>query len=500
MSIRTKLLVSQMVMTLISILLLVVMNFYIPESFMRGLQNNFNVSDNANKPPVKPLNKQAPSDNAGINIKDITSRNFRDSQDIKYIKGIDKNLNKTEKGIIVRKGNRIVYVSSLFKKTNVTKELPPFGTFFEQPQNQNFDADGKMKPYIIKQKDVYFKDGTTGSVFLVIKTRHIVQPFNRSVQYSLIIMALFIMIINIIIIRYITKGIINPIESLKNAARQIKNSNLNYVVEVKSKDELGELCSDFEDMRIKLKESVEIQRQYELNRTELISNISHDLKTPITSIKGYIEGVLDGVANSPEKVEKYLRTAYSKVNDVDLLIDELFLFSKLDLKKLPFDFENVNIIEYLEDCYVDLQLDAEEKNITIEYNVETKGYPMVKADRDKLKRVITNIVENSIKYMGKEEGRILLNLKEEEDHVIIKIQDNGQGISEDSVPFVFERFYRSDASRNSSTGGSGLGLAIVKRIVEEHGGKIWAESIEGVGTSMLFTLNKVTNNDEEGKV
>lgn len=482
MSIRLKLLLSQMIMALIPIALLIVMNFFIPASFIRGLENNFN-----KRPPAKPGAAKVRE----LNVTQITSMNFKTKSDFDNVKEIDEQLNQLDQGIVIRKNNKIIYKSSFLNKSNIEKQLPKFGVFFEEGGTGPSMQNGEVRPYIIKQKDIYFKDGSTGSVFLIIKTKPIVQPFNRTVQYLLAMLAVVVILINGIIIIIITRGIIKPIESLKKAARQIKNSNLNYELKSTSKDELGELCNDFEEMRIKLKESLELQQQYELNRVELISNISHDLKTPITSIKGYIEGVIDGVANSPEKVEKYLKTAYAKVNAMDLLIDELFLFSRLDLKKLPFDFEQVNIREYLEDCYAELLLDAEEKNIVLNYDVETEGQPIVLADRDKLHRVITNIVGNAIKYMGKDYGQISINLKDDGEYVVIKIQDNGQGISQESLPFIFDRFYRTDSSRNSSTGGSGLGLAIVKRIVEEHNGRIWAESIEGVGTSIFFTLNKV---------
>jgi signal transduction histidine kinase len=192
-------------------------------------------------------------------------------------------------------------------------------------------------------------------------------------------------------------------------------------------------------------------------------------------------------------MDKYIKTIYNKSSDLDSLIDELFLFSKLDLNKLPFNFEKIDLCAYLEDCMDDLRFDLEKKNISLNFNDKCKKTYKVSADREKLKRVITNIIGNSVKYMDKELGQINVNLKHSDEYVIIEIRDNGKGISKDSLSFVFDRFYRADPSRNRTTGGSGLGLSIAKKIIEDHGGTIWAKSEENIGTSIFFTLKKVIN-------
>jgi signal transduction histidine kinase len=281
-----------------------------------------------------------------------------------------------------------------------------------------------------------------------------------------------------------------PLKALKRAAEQIKEGNLEYVVKSDSKDEIGELFVAFEQMRGKLKHSVDLQLQYEENRKELISNISHDLKTPVTSIKGYVEGILDGVADTPDKLDKYIKTIYAKATDMDRLIDELFLFSKLDLHNLPFHFEKVDLVSFLEDCTEELYFDMNEKGISLALDTAKDASFMVAADREKLKRVILNVLENAVKYMDQPQGIISIQLTEQEDWVLVQIKDNGQGIPAEALPHIFERFYRADPSRNSTTGGSGLGLAIVKQIIEGHGGEIRAASEVGVGTSIYFTLKK----------
>jgi signal transduction histidine kinase len=289
---------------------------------------------------------------------------------------------------------------------------------------------------------------------------------------------------------FVSRSIVRPLKALKRAAEQIKDGNLDYVVKSNSTDEIGELFVAFEQMRGKLKHSIDLQLQYEENRKELISNISHDLKTPVTSIKGYVEGILDGVADTPDKLDKYVKTIYAKATDMDRLIDELFLFSKLDLHNVPFHFEKVDLSRFLEDCTEELQFDLNEKGISLTFNLPKDTAFQVVADREKLKRVVLNLLENAVKYMDQPQGHIIIRLLEQEDLVLVQIKDNGQGIPEDALPYIFERFYRADPSRNSNTGGSGLGLAIVKQIIEGHGGEIRATSEIGVGTSIFFTLKK----------
>jgi signal transduction histidine kinase len=245
-------------------------------------------------------------------------------------------------------------------------------------------------------------------------------------------------------------------------------------------------------MRIHLKELIEVKMQYETNSRELLSNISHDLKTPLTTIKGYAEGIIDGVADSPEKLDRYIRTIYTKANDMSALVDELSMFAKLDNNSIPYNFQIVEISDYFNDCVDDLSFELEVKNITLEYENQLKDSCKVIVDREQLKRAIHNIIGNSDKYMDKENRRVLIRIIEQLEFVQIEIEDNGAGISEKDLPNIFERFYRADASRNTQKGGSGLGLAIVQKIIKEHGGVIWASSELGTGTTIYFTVMKWT--------
>ena len=243
-------------------------------------------------------------------------------------------------------------------------------------------------------------------------------------------------------------------------------------------------------MRRRLKENSEEKIQNDEDSKELIRNICHDLKTAITAIKGYVEGIMDGVASSPEKLEKYVRTIYNKANDMDRLIDELTFYSKIDTNKIPYNFAPINVTDYFGDCSEELMIDLEEQGIAMQYMNFCDPDVTVIADAEQMKRVINNIISNSIKYLDKPKGIINMRIKELGDFIEVEIEDNGRGIASRDLPYIFDRFYRTDKARSSSKGGSGIGLSIVHKIIEDHGGQIWATSKEGTGTVMHFALRK----------
>ncbi|WP_432627703.1 sensor histidine kinase [Brotaphodocola sp.] len=289
---------------------------------------------------------------------------------------------------------------------------------------------------------------------------------------------------------WVYRSILRPLSKLQEATRKIRDGNLDFTLDVEEDDEIGELCQDFEEMRIRLKENAEEKIQYDLESKELISNISHDLKTPITAIKGYVEGILDGVASSPEKLDKYIRTIYNKANDMDRLIDELTFYSKIDTNKIPYTFSKINVNSYFGDCAEEVGLDMESRGIELGYFNYVSDDVVVIADAEQMKRVVNNIISNSVKYMDKPKGIINIRIKDVGDFIQVEIEDNGRGIAAKDLPNIFDRFYRTDASRNSSQGGSGIGLSIVRKIIEDHGGRIWATSRLGIGTEMHFVLRK----------
>ena len=289
---------------------------------------------------------------------------------------------------------------------------------------------------------------------------------------------------------WIYRSVATPLAKLRKATQNIKEGNLDFVLEVDGTDEFAELCRDFEEMRRRLKESAEEKVLLDKENKELISNISHDLKTPITAVKGYVEGIMDGVADTPEKMDRYVRTIYNKTNEMDHLINELTFYSKIDTNRIPYTFSKLNVDDYFSDCAEEVGLELETRGIQLYYANYVEKDVLVIADGEQIRRVIHNIISNAIKYMDKPKGVIQIRVKDVGDFIQVEIEDNGKGIASKDLTYIFDRFYRTDVSRNSSKGGSGIGLSIVRKILEDHGGKVWATSREGIGTIMYFVLRK----------
>ncbi|CAH2212250.1 sensor histidine kinase [Tepidibacter aestuarii] len=490
MSIKSRLILSFFGMIVIPVILITIFNFMFDKYFWEDDKSIVNAA-NPYHFTRKVFTKYSEiSRKVNLNI----INNSDKIKDTSFLESLDNELDGIYSGIILRRDDQILYSSEILKNDLFLNELPKFNSDYNI-DNYIFLKNGYV---IFSQNDFYFNDGSKGSVFYAFNINLLQKDIKKARTLLSAIIIISILVTSNVLTFTIYRDIIKKLDKLKYASKEIKSGNLNYKIEEHSKDEFGDLSINFEKMRIKLKESLDIQFKYEENRRNLISNISHDLKTPIMSIKGYIEGIKDGVADSPEKMDKYINTIYKKATDMEVLIDELFLFSKLDLKKVSFNFQTINIVDYLKYCVEDLSFDLEKKNAKISFNNEKENI-FVTADLQKLKRVIVNIVENSMKYMDKQNPIIDINLIDNKECVIIEIKDNGMGIPEESIPFIFDRFYRADKSRNTSISGSGLGLSICKQIIESHGGCIWAESETNVGTSILFTLKKYKRNDEYEK-
>lgn len=294
-----------------------------------------------------------------------------------------------------------------------------------------------------------------------------------------------------ILVVWTYSGIISRLRQLNKAAENIRDGNLDFSIDTKGHDEISELSESFEAMRKRLQMNAQEKLDAEQEHRMLISNIAHDLKTPITAIKGYSEGILDGVADTPEKQERYLKTIYNKANEMNTLINELTLYSNIDTNKIPYNFHKLNVKDYFTDCMEELEMDLENQHMQLTFFNYVDEDTLMIADPEQLGRVIHNIIGNAIKYMRAEEPSFIsMRIKDVGDFIQVEIEDNGKGISNKDLPYIFDRFYRADASRNSAAGGSGIGLSIVKKIIEDHGGKIWATSKENVGTVMYFVLRK----------
>lgn len=404
-----------------------------------------------------------------------------------YLRNIDREANELGLSLVIRVDHSLHYQSPKLQKIPFEKVLAPFGAF-KSYNHESITVNDQSYKY--DQHDFYFPDGKQGSIFLVKGTSNLEHFMVQFHPWLLLLLLIVLILTNGLISYYVSKNLINPLITLKDATQKIKDGDLNFRIETGRKDEIGELFQSFEEMRSQLNQSIELQVKYEENRKLLLSNISHDLKTPITAIKGYVEGIQDGIANSPEKMDRYIQTIYKKAKDMDAMIDELFLFSKLDLKRVPFNFTATNIISYIEECVDELTFEYEQDGMEIQFQPPTESPLYVQADPEKLMRVFTNIIVNSVKYKEAERGQVTISIQPNQNTVEIMIKDNGPGIPLEDHPFIFDQFYRADKSRNSHKGGSGIGLAIAKHIIEEHGGQIWINSETTTGAEIHFTLKR----------
>lgn len=314
------------------------------------------------------------------------------------------------------------------------------------------------------------------------------EDFFRDVAASIIII---LALTSLVLILWLYGGIVARIKMLSKAAKRIEEGDLDFSIESKNRDEIDDLAVSFEEMRAHLKADAEKIAKLEEGRRQLLSNVAHDLKGPLTSISGYAEGLFDGVANTEEKRLRYLRTIIEKAKDMDSLLAQLSLFSKIDNDGLPYEFEHVKAVDFVASVLRPAELDLRNVGGMIYFFAEAPEDCEVIADKDKIRRVINNIIGNSIKYRKEDTPlAIKVYLDEEESVVRLTVTDNGKGISEADLPHIFERSYRGDQSRNSKVPGSGFGLSIVEKLVNDHGGEVFASSTEGEGATIGFTLKK----------
>jgi len=428
-----------------------------------------------------------------VTISNDTLNNPDKLKDPAYLRSVDDKLKSLNSGIGFVVNNNIYYLSEKIDRTKFQEEIG------SKRRSEDTSYKGIHAENDIEYFSHSFKLSTGEECVLYIFFD--ISPIKKFVTgFISDFMKYFLLIIiftNAVLTFIVSQSIIKPLRKLKFGVDQIKEGNLAFEISEKSKDEVGAVCRAFEEMRQRLKGALEQQLKYDEERNEFIASITHDLKTPITSIKAHIDGLRDGIADTPEKNDKYLDIVYKKAVDMDKLINDLTFYSNQTLKKIPFNFSRANLKIFIEDMMDEYQIELEKLGISIASSYNLDDNTMVKADVEKLKRVIANIFENSIKYMNKAEGHIKIDVEDKGSKVLIGIHDNGEGIKAEYLPYIFNRFYRADPSRNATKGGSGLGLAIARQIIEEHGGRIWAESEFGKGASIYFELEKIGGGNEK---
>ncbi|OMF98420.1 ATP-binding protein [Paenibacillus sp. FSL R7-0337] len=304
-----------------------------------------------------------------------------------------------------------------------------------------------------------------------------------------IISAVFVT--NQFLTRFVFKRIKQPLDTLVDGVHQIRDGNLDVRIEYGNKDEFASVCEDFNDMAIRLKESQRLIQRQEESRKELLAGISHDLRSPLTSVRAYSEGLLDGVASTPESQKKYITMIKNKAEDIDRMVGKIFLFSKMDLGDYPYEPE---VLEVNQELFSLIKVTAEEyreKGLDVVI-AALAAEVYIYADPAQFSSMVFNILENSWKYKDKERVQVTIRTKVMGTHMLICLEDNGPGVPEEALDKLFDVFYRSDPSRNNPTKGSGLGLAITAKAVSRMGGSIHAELSPAGGLRIIIKL-PVTN-------
>ena len=338
---------------------------------------------------------------------------------------------------------------------------------------------------------MYYRVEFSGNVEAIDSNRRssIFEALVTNYSLALTLLALFGIIAIIITGMFFMRGLLHPIKELTKAAEEIERGNLDFVITYDKKDEFLQVFTQFDRMRVKLKDSLWRQIRDEESRVEMIANIAHDLRTPITSIQGYAQGLIDGVANSEEKKQKYLEIIIMKSQELNRMSDSLSAFSRVDVGNVNIEMSRINAQGFIKSELTEISMSLSTAEITCEIDVSDQVQICI--DVMQVKRVFANILQNSLKYKEEDIARLNIRAYENESYVIVRFADQGVGVRESELKMIFNRFYRGDYARKDTSNGSGLGLAIAKQIILLHKGHIWARHNRPSGLQIFVSFPKV---------
>ena len=300
--------------------------------------------------------------------------------------------------------------------------------------------------------------------------------------------------------RWLSGGMRRSLDQLSEGVKQIREGNLSYRIHSRKKDELGKACQEFDEMADYLENSVKEREKYEEARKQMLAGISHDLRTPLTSIKAYVEGLLDGIANTEEKKRRYYEALKTRTADLEGLIDNLSLFSRFDRGEYHYVMESIPFGEFLTGFFRENTVDFQENHLILEWNAPRQNEWYIKGDKKQLRRVLGNLIDNSLKYREKDELLLKADLYEKEGRLILELEDDGPGVPLEERDRIFDTFYRGDKARSNPGNGSGLGLSIVREILKGHGAVIRAEEGSdgrGLKMKMEFPLERRNGGEKD---
>ncbi|MFD2115108.1 ATP-binding protein [Paenibacillus yanchengensis] len=486
MSIRFRLLLSFTSVVIVSVILFVTAAYLLSVAVTgdaRSITNFYTIHYS-----LHPLSEEEES--LFLDLKYLAKHDPEQLKNQLLLEDYNTQLKMVQAALVIRENDSIVYTAPSLENIDFAALLPPYDMGNNAIRN-TMNAGSRFFSY--SKFDFHFSSdtGDRGSIFVIRERSPFAEVVRTLLPILIFVFVIILLLTGVLLYRYFTRKIVQPLDQLRQSAQQIKDGNLSFQLQASSNDEVGQLVETFDQMRQKLYDSIQMQLHYEENRKQLLSNISHDLRTPITTIKGYAEGIRDGVTNTEEKLNRYVHAIHTRATDMERLVDELLYFSKLDLKKEPYSFQQTDLLQFLQRVADELAIEFENKQVQLLWSNTSISPIYVLADQEKLKRVIINLLDNSLKYMTSETRQVTISIEQSEHQATVHMQDSGPGIPQHALPHIFERFYRVEPSRNQMVAsGSGLGLAIAKQIIEGHGGEIFATSELGKGTNISFTLKK----------
>ena len=386
--------------------------------------------------------------------------------------------------LLVTRDGRVVYGDHQEEGEELLRNFP-----LEEHQS------GKTEVYYLQRMTILGKyDETTGSYLLAINGKEEdwwLTPLRQTAS-TIFYMAVTVIYLGTLLLilqaghfaRRLVRKITEPLEELERGARRIREGNLSEPVVYQGDEEFEQLCQTFNDMQQSVLDAQVQKKKDEQARTDMITGISHDLRTPLTSIQGYVKGVLDGVADTEEKRRAYLSTAYESTKEMNALLQKLFDFSRIESGQLPFHMIRGNLTELIAAWVAEKENLPEQEHARFSFAREGTLFAEIYMDVDQIRRILENLLENSRKYAGTDPVEVEIHVRTRKTRVILEWKDNGAGVPEEKLGRIFERFYRCDESR--STKGSGVGLYVVDWIVRQHGGRTEAENRDGLLIRMYF--------------
>lgn len=327
------------------------------------------------------------------------------------------------------------------------------------------------------------------AIFLIAKKDILPLKPGVSTLLALIPIAIALLLIIILIIYvyvFLKKDILSPLATLHKSASRILKGDFSYKINYDYDSEMGTFCHDFEAMRDEFKFSKEKELAIKINEKELLACLSHDIKTPLTAIHGYVAGIKDGIVKDKEGIDNYCGIILNRVKMLTKLLEDILEHSKSELNKMEISLSEFYCRDFFKDMLEDLAVEIQSKGLQFIYPDSIPNL-LINGDKKRLSQVMYNLVSNSIKY-SKEKGTISIYFETDENYLYVYVKDTGIGISSADIPYIFNKFYRGEKSRNQNIQGSGLGLSISKYIIEAHGGFINCIESSSDYTIFCFTL------------